>query len=372
MGLPSGPAPRIPSSFSCDRRCGKALPCGLHYCESVCHHGRCEPCDLDPLFSEKGRRCGCGRVSADEDERMRRSSCLDSLPSCGAVCSRLYLCGVHRCKRTCHEGRCNEDKEDFEKRLDSVATARLKARLEEDQLRGESSDKQSVSEEAVEEAKEKIAAAVGRHFVGCGGQQQIQCRCGAASVTVPCSVVEDLWLGKLEKERAAADDLSGEEEVFRCSVALRASGIGGREKTKEVLLVKGEPIPGSKREWEPKEEELRGVYYLCNSICGMKRACGRHRCSRRCCPHRREKGSERPYILCPLQCNKPLRCGNHHCELPCHSGFCPPCLQVSFQEVRRKAQARQQSWRRKQFQTSTWPANTFSVYSILMGSSEPF
>lgn len=45
------------SDFHCDRVCGKALPCGRHRCERVCHGGTCGGCPM-----EGPRLCPCGKV----------------------------------------------------------------------------------------------------------------------------------------------------------------------------------------------------------------------------------------------------------------------------------------------------------------------
>ena len=46
------------SDFHCDRVCGKALSCGRHRCEKVCHEGSCGGCPM-----EGPRLCPCGKVN---------------------------------------------------------------------------------------------------------------------------------------------------------------------------------------------------------------------------------------------------------------------------------------------------------------------
>ena len=91
---------------------------------------------------------------------------------------------------------------------------------------------------------------------------------------------------------------------------------------------------------------------LCERPCGALRACGRHQCTRICCPLAslaslaKGKGKKRAgadvalmdeegWHVCDLVCGKPLSCGNHFCEERDHRGACPPCLRSSFEEVRR-------------------------------------
>jgi hypothetical protein len=78
-----------------------ALDCGNHTCQAVCHAGACAPCALTP---QRVRTCPCGRAPV-ESLAPPRASCLDPVPCCGAVCSRVLSCG-HRCAATCHLGAC--------------------------------------------------------------------------------------------------------------------------------------------------------------------------------------------------------------------------------------------------------------------------
>ncbi|KAF5734584.1 NF-X1-type zinc finger protein NFXL1 [Tripterygium wilfordii] len=43
---------------TCSQKCGKALPCGMHHCEEVCHAGDCPPCMV--LVTQN---CRCGSTS---------------------------------------------------------------------------------------------------------------------------------------------------------------------------------------------------------------------------------------------------------------------------------------------------------------------
>uniref|UniRef100_A0A7S3DER7 R3H domain-containing protein n=1 Tax=Palpitomonas bilix TaxID=652834 RepID=A0A7S3DER7_9EUKA len=284
---------RIPSRFSCGRVCDKPLPCGLHTCESVCHRGPCLPCPLDPTFSKRGRRCGCGKVCAVEDVGVTRSACTDELKSCGGVCGRLYLCRAHSCDRTCHDGPCDSKKHAEYLTLsdDDAYTARLEH--------------------------------LDKPMVGCSGEQDLSCRCGTSSIRLPCKVIERIRMGKapLADEQGAGEDDGSVVYAFDVPVRM------GRElKMNKMSFV------------THKDDPSAPIYFVCASVCGMKRTCGKHRCSTRCCIHKRlyqgREGRERAQIPCPLTCNKQLRCGNHRCQLPCHAGPCIPCMEISFEEYR--------------------------------------
>ncbi|RZC02339.1 NF-X1-type zinc finger protein NFXL1 isoform B [Glycine soja] len=78
--------------------------------------------------------------------------------------------------------------------------------------------------------------------------------------------------------------------------------------------------------------------FMCEKSCGIKKNCGRHRCSERCCPFSNSNhyntfsGDWVPHF-CSMPCGKKLRCGQHVCECLCHSGHCPPCFQTIFNEL---------------------------------------
>lgn len=98
--------------------------------------------------------------------------------------------------------------------------------------------------------------------------------------------------------------------------------------------------------------ETESTALLCNKPCGALRACGHHQCTRLCCPLANlaipiSKGKKKSasnsvgadfvdvdgWHLCDFVCGKTLNCGNHRCEEQDHRGSCPPCLQSSFEEV---------------------------------------
>ena len=93
---------------------------------------------------------------------------------------------------------------------------------------------------------------------------------------------------------------------------------------------------------------------LCDRACRALLACGRHHCSRVCCPlaslagPAKGKGKkhtgvdktndvvdEAGWHQCDRVCGRPLACGNHQCEERDHRGPCPSCLRSSFEEVMR-------------------------------------
>ena len=87
---------------SCGELCGKKRGnewC-THNCTILCHPGPCPPCNA---FVK--RSCGCGATSKDIKCSVSEALC------CGKVCSKVLSCGVHTCKKTCHEGDCGSCEE---------------------------------------------------------------------------------------------------------------------------------------------------------------------------------------------------------------------------------------------------------------------
>ncbi|XP_060590156.1 transcriptional repressor NF-X1-like isoform X2 [Ruditapes philippinarum] len=94
-------------SYSCKCICSKKLDCGNHECEKPCHIHACDSCTLLPKNTS---HCPCGAKKLTDLSPEPRVSCLDPVPTCGAVCNKVLDCGPagspHRCERTCHEGPC--------------------------------------------------------------------------------------------------------------------------------------------------------------------------------------------------------------------------------------------------------------------------
>ncbi|CAN6877972.1 unnamed protein product, partial [Brassica oleracea] len=195
--------------YSCNLNCGKPLGCGNHFCSEVCHPGPCGDCDLLP---SRVKTCYCGKTRLEEQTRQ---SCLDPIPSCSNLCSKLLPCGLHTCNEVCHSGDCPP----------------------------------------------------------CLVQVNQKCRCGSTSRTVECYITT-----------------SSETDKF-----------------------------------------------VCSKPCGRKKNCGRHRCSERCCPllnaKKNDLSGDWDEHVCQLPCGKKLRCGQHSCESLCHSGHCPPCLEMIFTDL---------------------------------------
>ena len=88
--------------FSCGNVCNQTLKCGNHQCQRQCHVGSCNVCETSVSVIS---HCSCGQTPLQPDAR---SSCLDPIPTCDKICSRLMPCG-HKCDRPCHQDACHCD-----------------------------------------------------------------------------------------------------------------------------------------------------------------------------------------------------------------------------------------------------------------------
>ncbi|KAI5997081.1 hypothetical protein EDD15DRAFT_392135 [Pisolithus albus] len=135
----------------CSSACSKPLPCG-HSCTATCHWGACPPCTMDVL-----KPCRCGSIKREvkcsaveiyqqtlvpaslceycsrgatalrreqyfshvssvsfldrklcvcEKKMVDNVQCSQERVNCGNICRRLFSCGFHECRRTCHADEC--------------------------------------------------------------------------------------------------------------------------------------------------------------------------------------------------------------------------------------------------------------------------
>eukprot|EP01102_Stenamoeba_stenopodia_P016353 TRINITY_DN5713_c0_g1_i1.p1 TRINITY_DN5713_c0_g1~~TRINITY_DN5713_c0_g1_i1.p1 ORF type:complete len:1139 (-),score=226.25 TRINITY_DN5713_c0_g1_i1:86-3502(-) len=139
----------------CRLTCGKKMSCGVHKCELLCHKGRCPPCNM---ASYNSLRCRCGKTvrnppipCGDEippdcphpcsrehacdhqiihnchnneecppcvvlvskpcmgkHEVRKNIPCYVKEVSCGKLCEKTLSCGMHTCKRMCHNPPCTD------------------------------------------------------------------------------------------------------------------------------------------------------------------------------------------------------------------------------------------------------------------------
>lgn len=153
----TAPETAVEAEHICIRTCGRALKCGSHNCQQICHRGACASCP-EAIFAEISCNCGrtvlqppqpCGTVAPEcRFHCLRRPECghppvehhchpeqagcpkcpflvdkwcscgkekLHSQPChlqearCGKPCGKKLKCGLHFCKKLCHRpGDCED------------------------------------------------------------------------------------------------------------------------------------------------------------------------------------------------------------------------------------------------------------------------
>eukprot|EP00039_Didymoeca_costata_P008368 m.111091 g.111091 ORF g.111091 m.111091 type:complete len:1111 (+) comp14054_c0_seq3:94-3426(+) len=254
---------------SCEKVCGKMLPCGNHTCQHKCHAGNCQPCD-----KEEDQLCYCGL-------KQIRAPCGSGVPdqshtgvmkktfSCGSVCEKDLDCNLHICEKLCHMGDCKP-------------CLKVPSRV--------------------------THCPCGKFLIAQLGVKRRLC-------TDPIPTCGSLC-GKLLPCGHKCRSKCHEESCPPCTQTMAVPCRCGSTS---------QQIPCSKALEESMETPT------CKTICDTKKNCRRHRCSKECCPGKGNPNYENHF--CTLPCGKTLRCGLHDCEELCHTGHCPPCLNATFEEL---------------------------------------
>ncbi|CAH8383909.1 unnamed protein product [Eruca vesicaria subsp. sativa] len=319
---------------SCGEPCGKPLEKEFsaetakedlcpHVCVLQCHPGPCPPCKA---FAPP-RSCPCGKKMIHTRCSERRSVLV-----CGKHCEKLLNCGRHQCEKTCHVGPCDPCQ------VLVNATCFCKKKVETVVC----GDMNVTGELKAEDGVYSCSLKCGKRL-GCGSHF-----CSEVCHTGPCgdcdllpSRVKRCYCGKtLLEEQMRGSCL---DPVPSCSNMCRKLLPCGLHTCNEVchagacspclVQVNQKCRCGSTSRtvecYITTSSETEK--FVCAKPCGRKKNCGRHRCSERCCPN--AKTGDWDTHLCQLPCGKNLRCGQHSCESLCHSGHCPPCLEVIFTDL---------------------------------------
>ncbi|EJD74674.1 NF-X1 type zinc finger family protein [Loa loa] len=252
--------------FKCLMVCGKMLSCGLHKCEVICHQGECNACEH--VVTQK---CFCGL-----EERIVPCTVLNlkvTSFSCGAPCTGMYACGVHKCELRCHDkhGR------------DNCGLCSLSP-------------------------KKKEYCPCGRTLIAeLGKLARTSCTDPIPTCKNVCGKV--LACGPEDKPHQCMQLC----HVGSCSWCPSSSLISCRCKgVKKVILCKEFVLYSAENP------------YLCVRRCKKLKTCQSHRCRAICCVDKEH--------FCMQICGKKLNCGIHNCDRLCHVGQCSRCLQASFEE----------------------------------------
>ncbi|CAN1134608.1 NF-X1-type zinc finger protein NFXL1, partial [Linum perenne] len=332
--------------FSCNSTCGKTLACGNHVCDEVCHPGPCGGCALMP---GRVKSCYCGKTSLQEE----RKSCLDPIPNCSQICSKILPCGIHNCEELCHSGDCPPCMVSVSQKCQCGSTSRTvacyqtsagseKFKCDKPCGRKKNCGRHRCSERCCPLSNPNPVRSEDwdPHFcqMACGkklrcGQHSceslchsghcppcletifsdLSCACGRTSIPpplpcgtpppscqLPCSVPQPC--GHLASHSCHYGDCPP------CSVPIAKECVGGH------VVLKNIPC-GSK--------DIR-----CNKLCGKTRQCGLHACGRTChpapCDSSGGTGAGEMRVSCGQTCGAPRRDCRHTCATLCHpSASCP-------------------------------------------------
>ncbi|CAN8294482.1 unnamed protein product [Cochlearia groenlandica] len=326
---------------SCGEPCGKPLEKEFatgdtnkedlcpHVCVLQCHPGPCPPCKA---FAPP-RKCPCGK-------KMTTTRCCErkSVLVCGQCCDKLLNCGRHRCKRTCHVGPCDPcqvlvDAKCFcKKKVETVICGDMN-------VKGELKAEDGVYSCSFNCGK---LLRCGNHFCSegchpgpCGECDLLPikiktCYCGQTVLEEqirqtcldPVPSCSNLCMKLLPCGLHTCNEVCHADDCPPCLVQVNQKcRCGSTFRTVECYMTTSSDAEK----------------FVCSKPCGRKKICGRHRCSERCCPLLNAKkndlsGDWDPHA-CQLPCEKKLRCGQHSCESLCHSGHCPPCLEMIFTDL---------------------------------------
>ncbi|XP_074584982.1 NF-X1-type zinc finger protein NFXL1-like [Curcuma longa] len=300
----------------------------LHVCVLQCHPGPCPPCKA---FAPN-RPCPCGKTMI-----ARRCSDQKSPFSCGQRCNHLLSCSRHQCELICHTGPCSHC-------LVLVTTVCFCKKKTEIVLCGDMVIKGNV--EGIQDGVFSCNSVCGR-ILSCGNHFcRENCHPGSCGeCMLQPDAIKSCHCGKtkLEYERKCCLD-----SIPTCSEICERVLHCGIHRCKEICH-EGDCPPcsvlvdqkcrclSSSRKVECYKMSEGSESFLCNKVCGMKKTCGRHRCTERCCPLSKKggelSGGDWDPHLCSMLCGKKLRCGQHSCQLLCHSGYCPPCLEFIFTDL---------------------------------------
>ncbi|KAI6120077.1 hypothetical protein EDD17DRAFT_1012168 [Pisolithus thermaeus] len=303
--------------FSCMKTCSKPLSCKnpRHRCELPCHAEPCPPC---PVKEEVRCWCGsetkvvaCGELSSEDATKCVVSK--DTLPDgteeeeiwfgwfgCGKTCSRPFSCGNHTCSKPCHPPSRTPPLCPF----DPISVTRCGCGRSGVARYGEGMSMFSTDDmfpvlpaRASCTSPLPVCSSVCLKSLPCGHSCTATCHWG---VCPPCTM-----------EVAQPCRCGSTKQQVKCS----------------------------------KPEDI-----LCNRPCPVLRSCGRHQCSRICCPLAslatgKGKKKVRSDVMadlgtepgglheCTIPCRRVLGCGNHRCDKKDHKGPCGVCLRSIFEEI---------------------------------------
>ncbi|CAI4229639.1 unnamed protein product [Auanema sp. JU1783] len=301
--LECGPGLSSFDRFSCDHPCPLKYSCGIHDCANKCHD-TAKGCGLCPTSVERITSCPCGQMSFEE-KKIKRNSCLDPIPTCSNVCNKVLACGNfdHRCVAQCHNGDCPP--------CEDEAFIKCRCRKSKEIIR--CSEVPSRTNEYNE--------------ILCKYKCQKRKSCGIHRCNERCCVSTDHTCLQLCRKKLScglhfcdyichsgqcrpclnASKCHTEEDCPPCTVLTEKQCYGGHEVRKNIQC------------------HFSGI--SCGKPCGKQLSCGVHKCDRNC--HPGECYVEG--VNCTRPCPAVRSSCEHACAMPCHpEEDCPDtkCMQM--------------------------------------------
>lgn len=325
---------------SCGQLCGRKRPDANcpHTCDSICHPGRCAPCQLTSL-----RSCFCGKL-------IMEIKCSSVTSSCDQVCGKPLSCDQHFCTKICHDGPCNI--------CDEILT--LTCNCGHQEVRKRCMD---LHKAGAKKTKEFSCNKTCGKLLDCGkhlcdepchpGPSCSSCKLLSQNIkTCPCG-------STLIKKALLMARQSCTDPVPTCDNKCAKTLICGPEKNRHKCLKKCHigSCPPCKLKTTAhcecklstksidcslmfRKQQLDGeqVYFnqikytfSCEARCNRLKNCTRHRCHNKCCSFLKNLDSS--VHECDQLCNRKLPCGLHSCQEPCHPGQCGDCANIGWEEL---------------------------------------
>lgn len=327
-------------AHSCGQLCGRKRPdtnCP-HTCNSICHPGRCEPCQLTSR-----RSCFCGKLTQE-------IKCSSITTSCGQVCGKTLSCGQHFCNKICHDGSCIS--------CDEILI--LVCYCGQQEVRKRCAD---FHRAGTKNTKEFSCNKTCGKLLDCGkhpcnepchpGPKCPSCKLLSQNIkTCPCG-------STLIKKSLLTARQSCTDPVPTCDNKCGKTLICGPEKNRHKCQKKchiGSCPPCKlkttahcecklstrtidcslmfqKHQLDDDKIYFNQVKYTftCEARCNRLKNCTRHRCHNKCCSFL--KTLDNSVHACDQLCNKKLPCGLHSCQEPCHPGQCGDCANIGWEEL---------------------------------------
>ncbi|XP_066286715.1 NF-X1-type zinc finger protein NFXL1-like [Branchiostoma lanceolatum] len=386
-GQQSAVRPCAEPTWQCDKVCGKALSCGFHTCEKVCHSATCGPC---PRTGE--RTCPCGKTVYSD------LSCTEDAPTCMDTCGKELACGSHMCMDKCHFGpcgqcweratktcRCGQRKKSLPCNKEYLCETRCTnmRTCQRHQCRRKCCDGQCPACDQncgrtlnCRNHKCPTKCHPGQCYP-CNETVNISCPCGATVITLPCGRKKGARPPKCMQPCRRPPDCHHPQRVphpchandcppcrQRCCLPLTGCSHICPHPCHTAVKVLQKPQGKRAGPWEPEPQPVLTVVkfdcppcqvplpvqcvggheisplpcsqarpFPCGRPCGRRLTCTNHTCQKIC--HLVTIAGNDPSLAgpeceaCEEGCGRPRPEGcTHTCLRSCHPGDCPPCTQM--------------------------------------------